>query len=239
MSVSRQLVRIAVPVPLADAFDYLPPAGGSFPQIGCRVRVPFGRGERIGIVVDHPATSDVAPARLKAIGTVLDPSPVIGGELLSSLKWAAEYYHHPLGAVLSHALPGLLREGRAIDEPPEAAWQLTELGRAQDVARMLRSARRSTRCASAHSLRASSKRWTSRLQRSRGSRQRAGSRLRRRRNAPSTRRPDGHRPLCPSSRPINAACSPRSAQRSTRRKASVRTCCTASPVAARRRSTCG
>ena len=66
---------------------------------------------------------------------MLDATPAIGAELLHSLRWAADYYHHPVGAVLTHALPGLLREGRAIDEPPEPAWQLTELGRAQDLAR--------------------------------------------------------------------------------------------------------
>src|SRR5215203_4295582 len=115
MSNSKALVRVAVPVPLADAFDYLAPAG-ALPAAGCRVRVPFGRGERIGIVVDHPAATDVAPERLKTIGSVLDGSPVLGAELLLSLRWAADYYHHPLGTVLSHALPALLREGRAIDE---------------------------------------------------------------------------------------------------------------------------
>src|SRR5262245_1620051 len=144
MSVRRNLVRVAVPVPLADAFDYL--AGGdALPPVGSRVRVPFGRRERIGLVVDHPATTDVAPARLKTIGAVLDATPALGPELLASLRWAAEYYHHPVGAVLSHALPGLLREGRAIDEPPERSWQLTELGRTIDVASLPRTARQQTR----------------------------------------------------------------------------------------------
>ena len=144
MSVRRKLVRVAVPVPLADAFDYLA-AGDSLPAIGSRVRVPFGRGERIGLVVEHPAATDVEPARLKTIGEVLDATPSLGPELLASLRWAAEYYHHPVGAVLSHALPGLLREGRAIDEPPERTWQLTELGRTIDVARLPRTARQQAR----------------------------------------------------------------------------------------------
>ncbi|HVJ30075.1 MAG TPA: primosomal protein N', partial [Gammaproteobacteria bacterium] len=134
MSLRRNLVRVAVPVPLADAFDYLVAAGDALPPVGSRVRVPFGRGERIGLVVEHPTTTEVAPSRLKTIGAVLDATPALGSELLSSLRWAAEYYHHPVGAVLSHALPGLLREGRAIDEPPEPHWQLTELGRTIDVA---------------------------------------------------------------------------------------------------------
>jgi primosomal protein N' (replication factor Y) len=148
MSNSRQLVRVAVAVPLADAFDYLVPAG-PLPAPGCRVRVPFGRGERIGVVVDQPTATEVPAARLKAIGSVLDATPAIGTELLGSLRWAADYYHHPLGAVLSHALPGLLREGRAIDEPPEPAWRSTALGRAQDLERLARGARQQARALAA------------------------------------------------------------------------------------------
>ena len=89
MSPRPKLVRVAVPVPLADAFDYLVAADAALPPIGCRVRVPFGRGERIGLVVDHPATTDVAPARLRTIGAVLDAAPALGTELLASLRWAA------------------------------------------------------------------------------------------------------------------------------------------------------
>jgi primosomal protein N' (replication factor Y) len=148
MNNSRQLVRVAIPVPLADAFDYLAQPG-SLPPLGCRVRVPFGRDERIGVVVDHPAATDVPAARLKALGGVLDTTPAIGAELLLSLRWAADYYHHPLGAVLSHALPGPLREGRAIDEPPEPAWQLTVLGGTQDLDRLTRSARQQARALAA------------------------------------------------------------------------------------------
>jgi len=140
-----KLVRVAVPVPLADAFDYLVADADALPPVGSRVRVPFGRGERIGLVVEHPSATDVAPARLKTIGAVLDATPALGPELMASLRWAAEYYHHPVGAVLSHALPGLLREGRAIDEPPEPSWRLTEIGRAVDVARLSRSARQQAR----------------------------------------------------------------------------------------------
>jgi primosomal protein N' (replication factor Y) len=149
MSQSRPLVRVAVPVPLADAFDYLVPAGGRAPPIGARVRVPFGRGERIGLVVEHPATTEVPLARLKTIGAVLDETPILGGELLASLKWAADYYHHPVGAVLNHALPGLLREGRALDEPPERAWQLTDAGRAFDLGRLPSTAGRQRRALTA------------------------------------------------------------------------------------------
>ena len=55
-----QLVKVAVPVPLADVFDYLADGEHELPAPGCRVRVPFGRGERTGIVVEHAATTAAA-----------------------------------------------------------------------------------------------------------------------------------------------------------------------------------
>jgi primosomal protein N' (replication factor Y) len=149
MVTAPSLVSVAVPVPLAEPFDYVAPLGGPAPAPGSRVRVPFGRGERIGIVVDHPATSPLSASKLKAIGAVLDPVPAIGAELMRTLRWAADYYHHPIGAVLIHALPGLLREGRPIDEPPEPTWLLTDSGKARDPERIARSARQQAKALAA------------------------------------------------------------------------------------------
>ncbi|HEX6834312.1 MAG TPA: hypothetical protein VF132_12325, partial [Rudaea sp.] len=56
-----QVLRLAIPVPLPQLFDYLPPAGVAADEIapGTRVRVPFGRGHRIGVVVDADVASEV------------------------------------------------------------------------------------------------------------------------------------------------------------------------------------
>jgi primosomal protein N' (replication factor Y) len=45
---------VALPVPLPRLFDYLPPEGETLAAdwIGRRVRVPFGRTEHIGIVLE-------------------------------------------------------------------------------------------------------------------------------------------------------------------------------------------
>ena len=47
------VLRVALPVPLPRLFDYLPPAGAeaNADWIGCRVRVPFGRGVQVGVVL--------------------------------------------------------------------------------------------------------------------------------------------------------------------------------------------
>jgi primosomal protein N' (replication factor Y) (superfamily II helicase) len=143
MTTQQHLVRVAVPVPLADAFDYLAPE--PLPPLGSRVLIPFGRRERVGIVLEHAATSSLAPAKLKAIREVLDAAPTVSAELLQTLRWAADYYHYPVGEVLSHALPSLLREGRPLDEPPEPVWRLTDKGRAQSLDEVARRAKQQAR----------------------------------------------------------------------------------------------
>uniref|UniRef100_UPI0013D17B4D primosomal protein N' family DNA-binding protein n=1 Tax=Morganella morganii TaxID=582 RepID=UPI0013D17B4D len=48
------ILRLALPSPLRRLFDYLAPPGVSRAQLqpGMRVRVPFGRREMIGILVE-------------------------------------------------------------------------------------------------------------------------------------------------------------------------------------------
>ncbi|MFQ6313923.1 primosomal protein N' family DNA-binding protein, partial [Lysobacter capsici] len=92
--------RVALPLPLPRLFDYLPPAEPSAAgdPVGCRVRVPFGRRELIGVVVEvGPPEAGTDPAALKAVAARLDPEPLLHGELLDSLRWLARYTHAPLG----------------------------------------------------------------------------------------------------------------------------------------------
>jgi primosomal protein N' (replication factor Y) (superfamily II helicase) len=125
-----KILRVALDTPLRRLFDYLPPAQGSVPpSVGARVRVPFGRQRLIGLVIAVADTSEVPPARLKRILEVLDGTPIIDAGLQQLLRWGAEYYHHPLGEVLSSALPRALRLGAAA-MPREERWVLTEAGAA-------------------------------------------------------------------------------------------------------------
>lgn len=149
MGSDRQLIRVAVPVPLADTFDYLAPPDSPLPAIGSRVRVPFGRRERVGVVVEHPTSSPLPRSRLKSIREVLDVEPLIGAELRATLHWAADYYHYPIGEVLSHALPSHLRDGGALDEPPPRVWQSTAQGREQALDALARGARAQARALAA------------------------------------------------------------------------------------------
>jgi primosomal protein N' (replication factor Y) len=53
--------------------------------------------------------------------------------------WAAEYYHHPIGDVLFHALPILLRQGKSASHAPMWYWFATEQGQAVDINSLKRS----------------------------------------------------------------------------------------------------
>ena len=130
------IMQVALPVPMPQVFDYL--SGDFALRPGCRVRVPFGRTHRVGIVVDIVTGSDMNPDRLKPIEAVLDDDPLLDAELLANLRRAADYWCGPIGEVMSGALPLGLREGRAPSDFAQEAWRTTAGGAAARDARTRR-----------------------------------------------------------------------------------------------------
>ena len=110
------ILQVALDTPLRRVFDYLPPAQRSpaqaAPQPGVRVLVPFGRQRLIGILVGTVSESVLPVARLKAAHEFLDERPVFDPVTFELLRWAADYYHHPIGEVYAAALPVSLRSGQ-------------------------------------------------------------------------------------------------------------------------------
>lgn len=128
---SVPVVRVALPTPLRRLFDYRadlpgPEAGAIEP--GMRIRVPFGRQRLIGIAMEMATGSELPDERLKAVLEILDPRPIFDPATLGLLGWAADYYHHPIGEVLTAALPKALRLGAAVDAS-DKRWLLTPEGR--------------------------------------------------------------------------------------------------------------
>lgn len=118
------LLRIALPLPLRRAFDYLAPPPR--PAIGSRVRVQFGRQSLLGIVIEHPQQSDISRDRLRVIDSHLDLAPLFPEPLWQLLHWSARYYQHPLGEVIDNALPVLLRQGEPALRRPLESWRLCD-----------------------------------------------------------------------------------------------------------------
>lgn len=107
----NSLVQIAIPSPLYGVFDYRWKQGQPIIP-GLRVSVPFGRRSVTGLVVGEISESSVPENKLKSVYKVYDSEPVLPEDLMKLLQWASRYYHHPLGEVLSSALPAQLRQGK-------------------------------------------------------------------------------------------------------------------------------
>ncbi|MEH2922228.1 primosomal protein N' [Samsonia erythrinae] len=135
------VAQVALPVPLARTFDYLLPAGGIAPQVGARVSVPFGNRKAIGIITALSNTSELPLEQLKPVHDVLDEQPLFPPSLWRILLWAVDYYHYPIGEVLFHALPILLRQGKPAHHAPLWQWFATEQGRATPLDTLKRAAK--------------------------------------------------------------------------------------------------
>ena len=122
------IVRVALAVPLPRFFDYLS-SPDLAPIVGGRVLVPFGSQKRVGIVVDLPASSDVAKEKLKPIIDVLDNESLFNSTTWDWLAWSANYYRAALGDVLFQALPVKLRNGESAVKNDRTFWRITDLGK--------------------------------------------------------------------------------------------------------------
>ncbi|HPT49479.1 MAG TPA: primosomal protein N' [Accumulibacter sp.] len=105
------IARVALDLPLRRLFDYLAPQGEtlSLADRGYRVRVPFGRQQKIGIVVDLITETDVPVDQLRCIDGVLRDEPPLPPDWFHLTGFCADYYHAPLGQVMLSTLPAGLR----------------------------------------------------------------------------------------------------------------------------------
>ena len=106
------ILQIALDVPLPRLFDYRPGEAGPPAPVGRLVRVPFGSGEKVGVVVAQAAGSDQPADKLKTAES-LEGLPLLPADWLALCQFCARYYHYPLGQVMAFALPPLLRKGKA------------------------------------------------------------------------------------------------------------------------------
>jgi primosomal protein N' (replication factor Y) len=100
--------KVALDVPLARLFDYALPSAVEV-RVGDRVTVPFGTRQRLGVVVEADAASEVHADKLKSILTVRDDAPRLAGDWLELMRFLSTYYQRPLGETVIGALPPRLR----------------------------------------------------------------------------------------------------------------------------------
>lgn len=119
---AQTIVQVAVFKPLRKTFEYLNRPGGRQPSPGSRVLVPIGRSSATGIVMGLADESRWPRNKLKPISDILDSEPLLPADTLALLAWAATYYHHPLGEVVSAALPVPLRRGNDGQRQTPKRW---------------------------------------------------------------------------------------------------------------------
>jgi len=105
------IVQVALDVPLSRVFDYLADTATPADR-GCCVRVPFGSGTKIGVVMAVIASSAQPVAKLKPVQEILHDLPRLPADWLALCEFCARYYQYPLGQVVGFALPPLLRRGK-------------------------------------------------------------------------------------------------------------------------------
>ncbi len=103
------IVRVAIPVPLPQLFDYLA-EDATAADIGRCVQVPFGRGEKSGLILALPETAGTDPARLKPVIQIQRDMPPLPPDWMELVEFTARYYHAPFGEVVALALPPGLRQ---------------------------------------------------------------------------------------------------------------------------------
>ncbi len=135
------ILQIAIPIPFRKTFEYLPANNKQIPaniKPGIRVKIPFGRTTKIGIIMGIVDESSYPREKLKPITEYLDDKPFCSEQHLNWLRWVSQYYHHPVGETLFTALPVALRKNEIPKADLIKTWQLTDAGQvfsANDLSR--------------------------------------------------------------------------------------------------------
>ncbi len=114
------VVRVAIDSGADTLFDYRLPETMPPVAAGCRIEVPFGKGNHLqeAFVVEVNPKPDAKPHghsfRLKAVKRVVDTEPLISGQLFELARWISRYYAAPLGQTLSAMVPAAVKQDAGV-----------------------------------------------------------------------------------------------------------------------------
>jgi len=123
-------IKVALDVPLVTLFDYSAPEHLSV-AVGDRVIVPFGARERVGVVIETEATSELPPNKLKPVSALRDDAPRLPPDWLELMRFLSAYYQRPLGETVIASLPPRLRSTKPL--PKKILQQLPSASSARFV----------------------------------------------------------------------------------------------------------
>ena len=99
------VVGVAVSANVWSTYDYAWPTGWPEPQRGMRVRVSFGRGNRLTRGFVTRVGSRQTDRKLKRVSELIDRTSQLDATRLALGEWLAHYYLTPLGLVLPAMVP--------------------------------------------------------------------------------------------------------------------------------------
>jgi primosomal protein N' (replication factor Y) len=104
MEMVTAYIEVAVALPVEMTYTYaVPESLVDFIAVGRRVIIPFQHRRVTGYILGPSKNTEAY--KIKFILDVLDDAPLFPASMLPFFRWIAEYYIHPLGAVIQSALP--------------------------------------------------------------------------------------------------------------------------------------
>jgi primosomal protein N' (replication factor Y) len=93
-------------------------------QVGQRVRVPLGRGNKLasGYVVQIRATT--AHAKIKPLHDLVDDRVLVSPKLMNLARWMGRYYVAPLGVVLESVIPSAVKKRIGLGYSSIVRWAI-------------------------------------------------------------------------------------------------------------------
>nr|WP_256435601.1 primosomal protein N' [Aliikangiella sp. G2MR2-5] len=126
------IISVAITVPLRRCFDYYWNQPLTFePAAGMRVKVPFGKTFKIGIIQQVTQVDANMPElkELKSIHLFVDQKPLLPATLQRLNQWMIRYYHAPPGEAWQTMLPTALLKGEEATLARSSCWRLSEQGK--------------------------------------------------------------------------------------------------------------
>jgi len=136
--VAADVVRVALPVPADELFDYAVPQHlAAAAKVGCRAQVPFGGRNLTGVIVERGSTARFE-GTLRPLQKIVDADPVLSETMLAILREEAAEVLCPVGLALAAAIPAgsAPRLERGLGLTPRGRAAL-EAGALRDEARAL------------------------------------------------------------------------------------------------------
>lgn len=108
LKVKEILAEVAVFNALDKTLHYtIPEELSEQAMVGCRVLVPLGRREVVGVLISRDESLPDGSGKfvLRPVKAVLDRAPTVPPEQINLCRWISRYYFYPLGEVLQNTLP--------------------------------------------------------------------------------------------------------------------------------------